>query len=114
MNWGQLSAGSTQVLFYRWIQPSWDRSNASICVGTCAVYRRSALQAIGGFAPIAHSEDVHTGVRLLQAGFRQRCVPGVVSKGICPDSLEAFLSQQYRWCTGALGLLSSRGFHASS
>jgi hypothetical protein len=42
--------------------------------------RRSALNG-GGFAQIGHSEDVHTGVNLMRAGFRVRYVPIVVSKG---------------------------------
>ena len=113
MNWVQLSAGATQVLFYQWIQPSWDRSDASICVGTSAIYRRSALAQVGGFPEIGHSEDVYTGVQLLQSGYRQRYVPVVLSKGMCPATLESFLSQQYRWCSGSLSLLFSRGFHRS-
>jgi cellulose synthase (UDP-forming) len=113
MNWVQLSAGATQVLFYQWIQPSWDRSDASICVGTCAVYRRAALAQIGGFPAVGHSEDVYTGVELLQNGYRQRYVPAVLAKGLCPYTLDAFLSQQYRWCSGSLSLLFSRQFHRS-
>ncbi len=111
MNWVQFAAGATQILFYRWIQPARDRSDASICVGTCALYRRSALERSGGFAQIGHSEDVHTGVNLLKVGYRVRYVPIVVSKGLCPDTLDQFANQQYRWCTGSMSLLFSRAFH---
>ncbi|UQX90266.1 cellulose synthase catalytic subunit [Jatrophihabitans telluris] len=111
MNWLQRCAGATQELFYRFIQPSRDRSKAAICVGTCAIYRRSALQQAGGFAQIGHSEDVHTGVKLMKAGFHLRYVPILVSKGLCPDSLLGFLNQQYRWCTGSMSLLADRSFH---
>lgn len=113
MNWVQHAAGSTQILFYRWIQAARDRSDASICVGTCAMYRRSALDRSGGFAQIGHSEDVHTGVQLMKVGFTVRYVPTVVSKGLCPDTLAQFATQQYRWCTGSMSLLMSRKFHAS-
>jgi cellulose synthase (UDP-forming) len=111
MGWIEKAAGSTQVLFYKWVQPSRDRSDAAICVGTCAVYRRLALDAAGGFAQIGHSEDVHTGVNLMRAGYRVRYVPTVVAKGLCPDELARFVTQQYRWCTGSMSLLFSRGFH---
>jgi cellulose synthase/poly-beta-1,6-N-acetylglucosamine synthase-like glycosyltransferase len=113
MNWVQFAAGATQILFYRWIQPARDRSNAAICVGTCAIYRRSALESSGGFAQIEHSEDVHTGVNLMRVGFRVRYVPIVVSKGLCPDTLDQFANQQYRWCTGSMSLLFSGTFHKS-
>jgi cellulose synthase/poly-beta-1,6-N-acetylglucosamine synthase-like glycosyltransferase len=111
MGWLQRSAGATQELFYRWIQPARDRSNAAICVGTCAVYRRAALVKSGGFAQIGHSEDVHTGVNLLRVGFRVHYVPVVVSKGVCPDTFGGFVNQQYRWCTGSMSLLTDSSFH---
>lgn len=113
MRWLQRCAGATQELFYRWIQPARDRSKAAICVGTCALYRRSALEEAGGFAQIGHSEDVHTGVKLMKAGFQLRYVPIVVSKGLCPDTVLGFLNQQYRWCTGSMSLLADRSFHAN-
>ncbi len=107
MSWLQRTAGATQELFYRWVQPSRDRAGAAICVGTCAVYRRSALEESGGFAQIEHSEDVHTGMMLMRAGFQIRYVPVLVSKGLCPDDLAGFLNQQYRWCNGSITLLKS-------
>ncbi len=110
MHWIAKHAGSTQEMFYRWIQPSRDRFGAAICVGTCALYRRSALQQSGGFAPIGHSEDVHTGVNLMKAGFRVRYVPVNVSAGLCPDTFSAFVNQQYRWCSGSLSLLRNPTF----
>ena len=36
MNWLERAAGSTQVLFYRYVQPARDASGAAICVGTSA------------------------------------------------------------------------------
>ena len=114
MGWLQRCAGATQELFYRMIQPSRDAVDAAICVGTCAIYRRAALDAAGGFAQIGHSEDVHTGVKMLKAGFVVRYVPVVVSRGICPDTARAFLNQQYRWCSGSMSLLRDPSFHAAT
>ncbi len=111
MGWLQRCAGATQELFYRFIQPSRDRRNAAICVGTCALYRRSALIDAGGFAQIGHSEDVHTGVNLMKAGYVVRYVPILVAKGLCPDTLSGFVNQQYRWCTGSMSLLADPNFH---
>lgn len=111
MNWLQRAAGSTQVLFYRYIQPSRDANHAAICVGTSALYGRAALEAGGGFAAIDHSEDMYTGINLAEAGFGMRYVGTVVSKGVCPDSFAGFVTQQYRWCAGSMSLLTSRSFH---
>lgn len=109
-NWLQRAAGATQELFYRFIQPSRDNSDSAICVGTCAIYRRAALTAAKGFAPIGHSEDVHTGVRVAKAGFTLRYVPILVAKGLCPDQMHSFINQQYRWATGSFSLLSDKTF----
>jgi cellulose synthase (UDP-forming) len=110
-NWLQRGAGAVQEFFYRWVQPARDRSDGAICVGTNAVYRRKALAKAGGFAQIGHSEDVHTGVNLLSVGYLTRYVPVIVAKGACPDAINAFVVQQYRWCAGSMSLLFSRSFH---
>lgn len=114
MGWLQRCAGATQELFYRWIQPARDSVGAAICVGTSAIYRRAALARSGGFAQIGHSEDVHTGVKMLKAGFALRYVPVLVTRGLCPDDIRSFLNQQYRWCRGSMSLLADRSFHATT
>lgn len=110
-NWLQRCAGATQELFYRWVQPSRDGLGVAICVGTSAVYRRSALEEVGGFAQIEHSEDVHTGVKLRKAGYGLRYVPVLLSKGLCPSEVKPFISQQYRWATGSLSLMKDPSFY---
>jgi len=112
-NWLQRGAGATQDLFYRWIQPSRDALDSAICVGTNAIYRREALDQVGGFYQIEHSEDVHTGFALAECGYRLRYVPVIVSKGLCPDELKGFISQQYRWAAGSLALLRNSAIHSS-
>ncbi|MDH3009306.1 glycosyltransferase family 2 protein [Gordonia alkanivorans] len=107
MNWIQRTAGATQEFFYRWVLPSRDRIGAANCVGTSAIYRRSAIERVGGFAPIEHSEDLHTGRHLQQAGYSIRYVPVVLSRGLCPSDLAGFLNQQYRWCQGTLTPIKS-------
>ncbi|TFE26589.1 glycosyltransferase [Frankia sp. B2] len=108
MGWLQRTAGATQELFYRWVQPSRDAVGVPICVGTNAIYRRGSLRKAGGFAQIEHSEDVFTGVKLLAAGYTTRYVPVVLATGLCPADLAGFINQQYRWCSGSMALLRTR------
>jgi len=112
-NWIQQGAGYVQEIFYRLIQTSRDEFGGAICVGTCAVYRRKALEPFGGTALIEHSEDVHTGVNCLSLGYKIKYVPLNISKGICPETLQGFFSQQYRWCMGSMSLLTSKKFWLS-
>ncbi|VXC57515.1 glycosyltransferase family 2 protein [Arthrobacter sp. 8AJ] len=111
MHWLERAAGATQEVFYRLIQVSRASVNAAICCGTSALYRRSALDSIGGFPAIAHSEDVFTGVTMGKAGFRLQYVPVNLSQGICPDNIDSFITQQYRWCEGSMELVKGEEFH---
>ncbi|MDX6744727.1 glycosyltransferase family 2 protein [Actinocorallia sp. A-T 12471] len=109
-NWIERGAGAVQEFFYRSAQVSRQSVDASICVGTCAVYRRAALAENGGTTLIEHSEDVHTGFDLRNLGWTLKYVPMALSAGVCPDNLGGFFNQQYRWCMGSMSLLSSKKF----
>ncbi len=109
-NWIERGAGAVQELFYRAVQVSRQRRDGAICVGSCAVYRRAALKENRGTTLIEHSEDVHTGFDLRRRGWGLRYVPIALSTGLCPDTVSAFQTQQYRWCSGSMSLLTSKKF----
>jgi cellulose synthase (UDP-forming) len=107
-SWIESAAGAIQEVFYRSVQVARDRLDAAVCVGTSAVYRRAALAPQGGPTLIPYAEDVHTGLDVRRAGWILRYLPVAVSAGVCPDNLDAFVRQQYRWCTGNAGVVFSR------
>ncbi|AGE59938.1 cellulose synthase catalytic subunit (UDP-forming) [Acanthocystis turfacea Chlorella virus TN603.4.2] len=120
-NYLERGAGAVQELFYRLIQPARNSSRktwfgkyepayGSICVGTCAIYRRSALAPMGGTAEVEHSEDVRTGFRATKEGYHVEYVPLNLACGVCPNEHRAFFAQQYRWCSGSTTLLTSGEF----
>lgn len=109
-NWLERGAGAVQELFYRLSQVSRQSHDASICVGSNAIYRRRALDDIGGTALIEHSEDVHTGFNLRMQGWTIEYLPIILAKGLCPSNMTAFFKQQYRWCMGSMSLLKSKKF----
>jgi len=113
-NWLEQGAIAVQELFYRVIQHCRNTYEASICVGTSAIYRRKALESLGGTAPIEHSEDVNTGLSVMKLGYKVKYLPIVLSMGLCPNLLQTFFSQQYRWCMGSLTLMTQRDFWLSS
>lgn len=107
--WVERAAGAVQEVFYRNIQVSRDRLGAAICVGSCALYRRAALAMEGGTTLIAYAGDVHTGLDARRNGWSLVYVPLALTTGMCPDNLDAFVRQQYRWCTGSTStVLTSR------
>jgi cellulose synthase (UDP-forming) len=109
-SWVERGAGAVQELFYRSIQTARSRKGGSICVGSCAVYRRAALKENLGMTLAEHSEDVLTGFDLNRIGWSLRYIPVALSTGNCPDNVPAFLNQQYRWCSGTVGLLFGKMF----
>jgi cellulose synthase (UDP-forming) len=108
--WVERGAGAIQELFYRSIQTARTRKDGAICVGSCAVYRRAALERNGGMSLAEHSEDLHTGFDLYRMGWRLRYLPFALSTGNCPDNIPAFVNQQYRWCSGTMSLLRGGKF----
>jgi len=106
--WVERAAGPIQEVFYRAVQVARNRLDAAVCCGTSAVYRRAALAPQGGPTSISYAEDVHTGLDVRRAGWSMTYVPILLSTGICPDNLDAFVRQQYRWCSGNVGIVFSK------
>lgn len=106
--WVERAAGATLEVFYRAVQVSRDRFGSALCVGSNAVYRRSALEAADGFTEIPYAEDSHTGLDVRYHGYRLRYLPVPLAAGICPAQIDAFMRQQYRWCCGATSLIWTR------
>jgi cellulose synthase (UDP-forming) len=103
--WVERAAGPTLEVFYRAVQVSRDRFGSALCVGSNAVYRRSALEPVGGFTEIPFAEDSHTGLDMRYFGYQLTYLPVPLATGICPSTLDEFMRQQYRWCCGATSLV---------
>lgn len=103
-NWVERGAAAQQEQFYRVGMRARDTHGGAICVGTNAVYRRSALDERGGMALLEHSEDIFTGMKVIDAGYRVDYLPLPLAAGSAPDSAAALASQQYRWARGNFAL----------
>ncbi len=104
----QRAAAYQQEIYYRIVQRLRERLGLAGCSGSCAVYRRRAIDDIGGFPLVECSEDVNTGLLTINAGYHIRYVPLVLSQGVCPDRLQTFFTQQYRWALGGIELVFTR------
>jgi cellulose synthase (UDP-forming) len=109
-NWIERGASEVQEFFYRVCQVSRAAKRAAICCGTNAVYRRSALDEIGGMSLIPQGEDMRTGFDLSCREWRVGYVPLILAMGLSPSDMSSYFKQQYRWCTGSLRLVSERVF----
>jgi len=107
-SWLEKGAAGLQEVFYRVLQTSRNHFNASLCVGTSAVYRREALIKFGGSAPVEQSEDVITGLFVMNDGYKIKYLPMVLSMGVCPGEIYPFFMQQYRWSLGSFTLMINK------
>ncbi len=83
-----------------------DRLNlAPAILGSNCAYRRSTLEAVGGFRPGALLEDSDLTLAFALAGWRTRFAPDSVSEHHAPTSLPGYVRQHLRW---------NRGFHQVS
>ncbi len=98
-------AGYMQTVFYRFIQPGRNHFNAAFCVGTNVIFRRAAVDDIGGIYTDSKSEDVWTSLVMHERGWRSVYIPEVLAVGDAPDTIEAYTKQQLRWATGGFEIL---------
>ena len=101
-------AGFMQSVFYRFIQPGRNRFNAAFCVGTNVIFRRTAIDSIGGMVTDSKSEDVWTSLRLHELGWRSIYIAVTLAVGDAPETIEAYTKQQLRWASGGFEILLQR------
>jgi cellulose synthase (UDP-forming) len=98
-------AAFMQSLFYRFVQPGRNSFNAAFCVGTNVIFRRTAIDNIGGMYTDSQSEDVWTSLMLHEHGWTSIYIPIVLALGDAPETIEDYTKQQMRWATGGFEIL---------
>jgi len=98
-------AGYMQAVFYKFIQPGRNHFNAAFCVGTNVIFRRAAINDIGGIYTDSKSEDVWTSLMLHERGWKTIYIPRTLAVGDAPETIEAYTKQQLRWATGGFEIM---------
>ncbi|GIE99425.1 glycosyltransferase family 2 protein [Paractinoplanes rishiriensis] len=102
-------AAESQKIFYELVLPGRNFFNAVFCVGTNVIFRRTALEEIGGMYTASNSEDIWTSIELQRRGWRSWFVPEMLARGLAPDSLLSYFKQQFRWAYGAFEVMLRGG-----
>ena len=82
-----------------------NENNAIIQHGTMTIVARTALEEVDGWSEWCITEDTELGLKLFEAGYDAVYIPQSMGKGLEPDTLDAFMSQRYRWVYGAMQML---------
>ncbi len=91
-------------LFYEAAQLGLDSENAVISCGSGVLYRREALDEIGGFETWNLVEDLTTSFELLSRGWKSFYYPFALSLGLAPDSIGGVYGQRSKWALDTMRL----------
>lgn len=98
-------ANLQHCIFYEYICEGKSACNAMIMCGTNVVVRRQALLDVGGLDEHSITEDFSTTIEWHKRGWNSTFYNRTCVFGSGPESLDAYLKQQFRWSRGNLGVL---------
>ncbi|UCC78533.1 MAG: glycosyltransferase [Candidatus Zixiibacteriota bacterium] len=70
--------------------------------GTAGVWRRKAVEEVGGWSNATLTEDLDLSYRVQLAGWRPCYIEDVVAPAEIPITIAALKSQQFRWAKGSI------------
>jgi cellulose synthase/poly-beta-1,6-N-acetylglucosamine synthase-like glycosyltransferase len=100
--------GQQCSFFYDIIMPHRDTRNSAPSVGTGVIFRRKALEEIGGISTGTLTEDFDTSLRMHSQGWHTVYISDKLQYGLVPTDLRSALRQRERWAIGTLEILAKR------
>jgi cellulose synthase/poly-beta-1,6-N-acetylglucosamine synthase-like glycosyltransferase len=91
--------------FYLSVMSSRNERDTVPFVGTMGLFRRSALESVGGWNEWCICEDTEASLRVLRDGWSGLYIPRCFGRGVVPPSWAGMLTQRHRWCFGAMQIL---------
>jgi cellulose synthase (UDP-forming) len=97
--------GNRDAVFYDAMQIGKNEANACISCGSGVIYRREALDDIGGFPTWSVVEDLYASLLMEQRGWRSVYYAFALSEGTAPTDVFAQHQQRWQWAVDALRIL---------
>jgi cellulose synthase (UDP-forming) len=97
--------GNRDTVFYESMQISKNAFNASISCGSGVIYRRKAIEEIGGFCEWSLVEDLHSSMLLEDKGWHSVYYPFALTEGTAPSDIFAQQQQRRQWATDSVRIL---------
>ena len=88
-----------------------DHLGAAICNGSGFVFRREAVDSIGGWPQVEAGEDLMCSSLLNHAGWKVLYSLDGLQQGLAPGSLRAHVKQRVRWADSGLEVHKRFGFY---
>ena len=96
---------NSDPIFYDLMQLGKDTDNAAFSCGSGVMYRRKALEEIGGFSTWNIVEDLHTSMLLHDKGWRSVYHNYSLSMGTAPGDIWGVYKQRQQWAADSLRIL---------
>lgn len=112
-NYSLLTAAQALALDGHFAIEQTARNRAGLLInfnGTAGVWRRSCIEAAGGWQGDTISEDFDLSYRAQLVGWRCLFLPDVVAPAEIPPQLAAFKRQQFRWAKGSIQCFKKLGW----
>lgn len=100
-----LAANMQQAVFYEYVCEGKSHRDSMICCGTNVVFRRQALEDIGGLDESSVTEDFASSAKFHSMGWHTYYHNHVYTFGKGPEDLRSYFKQQNRWALGNVGVL---------
>lgn len=97
--------GNKEKVFYSVMQLGKDSDNSAFSCGSAVMYRRKALNEIGGFSSWNLVEDLHTSLRLHNQGWRSVYYNHSLSQGTAPEQIRDYYRQRQQWCSDSVRII---------
>ena len=72
----------------------------TVIPGPVGLFKKSAVEEVGGYKLETYAEDCELTLRLLTAGYRTVYDPTMIAITEAPEELSSLVSQRYRWSRG--------------
>jgi len=82
--------------------------SVNVIPGPIGIFRRTALERVGGYESESFAEDFDLTVKILADGWRIEYEPKAVAFTEAPEELLDIIKQRYRWSRGILQALRNR------
>ena len=99
------------TLWFEIYEPLNDHLGAAICNGSGFVFRRQAVESIGGWPLVDAGEDFMCSSLLRHAGWKVIYVREDLQRGLAPGSLRAHVRQRVRWADSGIEVHKRFGFY---
>lgn len=92
-------------VFYSVMLSGKDYDNAAFSCGSGVMYRRAALESVGGFSTWNFVEDVHTSILIHSKGWRSVYHDKGYTIGTAPSEVVSHAKQRWQWAVDSLRII---------